>query len=222
MAIRQVPYHASQPIVISGPSGVGKGTLITKLCESHPDIFSIVVSHTTRPPRPGEIQAVHYHFTTETEFQKLYAQGIFIECTVYDGHHYGTSFHSIEDVIERGKVPLLDIDMEGVKATKKLEKMRARYVFIAPLNLEVLEMRLRDRGTEDEDTIQKRLAQAKMELDYAAKPGAHDLTIVNDDQDKALKNLETFALSTEPLPPRQKTLWEKMETWFEVKLRWLH
>ncbi|CEI70540.1 hypothetical protein FVEN_g963 [Fusarium venenatum] len=220
--MRQVPYHASRPIVISGPSGFGKGTLITKLCESHPEIFSTVVSHTTRPPRPGEIQAVHYHFTTETEFQKLYAQGIFIECTVYNGHHYGTSFHAIEGVIERGMVPLLDIDMEGVKAVKTFKNICTRYVFIAPLSLEVLETQLRGRRTEDEDTIHKRLAQAKMELDYAARPGAYDLTIVNDDLNTALNDLETFVLSTEPLPPRQKTLWENMETWFEVKLRWLH
>ncbi|RGP58694.1 guanylate kinase [Fusarium sporotrichioides] len=220
--MRQVPYHASQPIVISGPSGVGKGTLITRLCESHPKTFSTVVSHTTRPPRPGETQGVHYHFTTETEFQNLYAQGIFIECTVYNGHHYGTSFHAIGDVMERGMVPLLDIDMEGVKAIKKFEKMSARYVFIAPLNLDVLETRLRGRGTEDEDTVQKRLEQATLELDYAAKPGTHDLIIVNDDLTTALKDLEAFALSTEPLPPKKKTLREKVETWFEVKLRWLH
>jgi guanylate kinase len=220
--MRQVPYHASQPIVISGPSGVGKGTLITKLRESHPETFTTVVSHTTRPPRPDEIQGVHYHFTTESEFQSLYAQGIFVECTVYNGHHYGTSFHAIEDVIESGMVPLLDIDMEGVKAMKKFKKMSARYVFIRPPSLEILEARLRDRGTEDEDSIQRRLAQATLELDYAAKPGTHDLIIVNDDLAAALKNLETFALSTEPLPPKQKTFREKIETWFEVKLRWLH
>jgi guanylate kinase len=218
----QVPYHASQPIVISGPSGVGKGTLITKLRESHPETFTTVVSHTTRPPRPDEIQGVHYHFTTESEFQSLYAQGIFVECTVYNGHHYGTSFHAIEDVIESGMVPLLDIDMEGVKAMKKFKKMSARYMFIRPPSLEILEARLRDRGTEDEDSIQRRLAQATLELDYAAKPGTHDLIIVNDDLAAALKNLETFALSTEPLPPKQKTFREKIETWFEVKLRWLH
>ncbi|UZP43087.1 hypothetical protein NXS19_010903 [Fusarium pseudograminearum] len=220
--MHQVPYHASQPIIISGPSGVGKRTLLTKLCESHPETFSIVVSHTTRPPRPGEIQGVHYHFTTETEFQYLYAQGAFIECTVYNGYHYGTSFHSIEDFIDSHMVPLLDIDMEGVKAMKKFERMSARYVFIAPLNLEVLEARLRGRGTEDEDAIQKRFAKVKKELDYAAKTGTYDLIIVNDDLPTALKELEAFALSTEPLPPKQRTFREKVETWFDVKLRWLH
>lgn len=100
--------------------------------------------------------------------------------------------------------------------------MSARYVFIKPPSLDVLKTRLRDRGTEDEVSIKRRLAQAAAELEYADKPGVYDLVIINDNLATAFRELEEFALSTEPLPPKQKTFREKMETWLEVKLRWLH
>ncbi|KAH7183312.1 P-loop containing nucleoside triphosphate hydrolase protein [Fusarium flagelliforme] len=221
--MRRVPYHACQPIIISGPSGVGKGTLTTKLRETHPEKFATVVSHTTRPPRPGEVEGIHYYFTNISDFQALYAQGMFIECTFYNGHHYGTSLQAIQNVIDRGMTPLLDIDMEGVKTMKAFKKQSVKYVFIKPPSLETLEARLRGRETEDEESIKGRLAQAALELDYAARPGIYDLTIINNDLETAYQTLEKLALSTEPLPPKEKSLRGKVETLFEeIKLRWVH
>ena len=221
--MRRVPYHACQPIIISGPSGAGKGTLTTKLRETHPDKFATVISHTTRPPRPDETEGTHYYFTSKSEFQALYAQGMFVECTDYNGHYYGTSLQAIQDIIDREVTPLLDIDMEGVKAMKAFKKQSVKYVFIQPPSLETLEARLRGRETEDEESIKARLAQAALELNYAARPGIYDLTIVNDDLETAYETLEKFALSTEPLPPKAKSLRRKVETLFEeIRLRWVH
>ncbi|KAJ4138487.1 hypothetical protein NW768_002322 [Fusarium equiseti] len=221
--MRRVPYHACQPIIISGPSGVGKETLTTKLRETHPETFATVVSHTTRPPRPGEVEGTHFYFTSKSNFQTLYAQGTFIECTDYNGHYYGTSLQAIEHVIKSGMTPLLDINMEGVKTMKAFKKQSVKYVFIQPPSLEALEVRLRGRETEDEESIKARLAQAALEIDYATRSGIYDLTIINDNLDTAYQILERFALSTEPLPRKEKSLKDKVETLFEeIKLRWVH
>ncbi|KFH43387.1 Guanylate kinase-like protein [Hapsidospora chrysogenum ATCC 11550] len=180
-----------RPIVISGPSGVGKGTLYTRLRENHPGCFAFSVSHTSRKPRAGEQHGVDYHYVSMEEFEDLIAKDSFIEHAKFGDNRYGTSKMTIEEQSKKGQVVLLDIEMEGVKQMKK-SGIKARYIFIAPPSLEALEARLRGRGTENEESIQKRLAQAKNELEYSKTPGVHDIIILNDDLDTAYKQLEEF------------------------------
>ncbi|KAJ6005492.1 Guanylate kinase [Penicillium sp. IBT 35674x] len=184
----------SRIIVISGPSGVGKGTLIQKLFDAHPDTFAFTVSHTTRAPRPGEIEGTNYFFVNASQFSDLVSQGAFVEHATFGGNHYGTSQKTISDQTAKGRVVVLDIEMHGVKQMKANPSIDARYIFISPPNFEALAKRLRGRGTEKDEAIQKRLAQAKAELDYA-NTGAHDKIIVNDDLQVACKELEDFIFS---------------------------
>lgn len=165
-----------RPLVISGPSGVGKGTLFNLLRERHPDTFTLSVSHTTRAPRDGESHGEHYYFVTHDDFTDLIAKDGFVEHAQFSGNRYGTSKQTIKDQTEKGKVVVLDIEMEGVKQIKQ-SGMEARYVFVAPPSEEELEKRLRGRGTEKEESVQKRLKQAKLELEYSRTPGVHDLIV---------------------------------------------
>ncbi|KAF7543045.1 hypothetical protein G7Z17_g11065 [Cylindrodendrum hubeiense] len=180
-----------RPIVISGPSGVGKGTLYKMLFERHPDTFALSVSHTTRGPRAGEVDAVDYHFVPTESFEDLIAKDGFVEHAKFGGNRYGTSKMTIEEQSSKGKVVVLDIEMEGVKQIKQ-STISARYVFVAPPSTDALESRLRGRGTEKEESIQKRLAQAINELEYSKTPGVHDIIIVNDDLETAYKTLDDF------------------------------
>ncbi|KAG6027887.1 hypothetical protein E4U41_000815 [Claviceps citrina] len=185
------PPQDRRPLVISGPSGVGKGTLYKRLFDNHPDTFCLSVSHTTRGPRPGEQDAVDYHFVTMEAFEDLISKDGFVEHAKFGGNRYGTSKMTIEEQTKKGKVVLLDIEMEGVKQIKQ-SSIAARYIFIAPPSLSALEARLRGRGTEDEASVQKRLAQAHQELEFSKTPGVHDKIIVNDDLDAAYKELEDY------------------------------
>ncbi|KAK0106911.1 hypothetical protein ONS95_003628 [Cadophora gregata] len=181
----------TRPIIISGPSGVGKGTLYKLLLDRHPSQFATSISHTTRDPRPGEKRDVDYYYTDMATFEKMIAEEGFVEHAKFGGNRYGTSKKMIGELTEGGRVVVLDIEMEGVKQIKS-SSLSARYVFIAPPSMEILESRLRNRGTEKEDSIQKRLAQAKNELEYSRVEGVHDLIIVNDDLEEAYKKLEDF------------------------------
>ncbi|KAK9424762.1 putative Guanylate kinase [Seiridium unicorne] len=197
-----VPPPDRRPLVISGPSGVGKGTLYTKLFEAHPDTFTLSVSHTTRKPREGEKDGVHYHFVTMQDFEDLIAKDGFVEHAKFGSNRYGTSKATIEEQTAKGRVVVLDIEMEGgYRAYKTFEQgvkqikaanIEARYVFIKPPSFEALEKRLRGRGTETEDAVTKRLDQAKLELEFAKTPGVHDIIIVNDDLEKAYKELVEY------------------------------
>ncbi|KAF2969548.1 hypothetical protein GQX73_g3975 [Xylaria multiplex] len=181
-----------RPVVISGPSGIGKGTLAQKLFDAHPGIFASTVSHTTRTPRAGEIEGVSYYFVSTSEFESLISQDAFVEYTLFSGHYYGTSKRTISEQTTKGAVVLLDIEMQGVKQMKMHSGFDARYIFIKPPSMEVLEARLRSRGTETEESIQKRLMQTQAELEYAKTPGVHDLIIVNDTIEEAFQKLENY------------------------------
>ncbi|KAI0392734.1 guanylate kinase [Xylariaceae sp. FL0594] len=180
-----------RPLVISGPSGVGKGTLIKRLFAAHPDTFAFSVSHTTRAPRPGETDGVDYHYVSAAEFGRLVEADGFVEHAQFGSNRYGTSKATIREQSAKGKVVLLDIEMEGVKQIRKSD-IDARFIFVKPPTFESLEQRLRGRGTEDEDSLRRRLNQARVELEYADTPGVHDVIIVNDDLDVAYKELEDF------------------------------
>ncbi|KAJ5591606.1 Guanylate kinase [Penicillium hispanicum] len=181
-------------IVISGPSGVGKGTLIQKLFDAHPDTFAFTVSHTTRAPRAGEVDGVNYFFVDRPAFANLVAEGGFVEHATFGGNQYGTSKQTIQDQTAKGLVVLLDIEMDGVKQMRANPTINARYVFIKPPTFDALEKRLRGRGSEKDEDVQKRLAQAKNEIEYSDTPGVHDKIIVNDDLQKAYQELEEFVL----------------------------
>ncbi|KAF5587829.1 guanylate kinase [Fusarium pseudocircinatum] len=189
-------YHMStalldtRPIIISGPSGVGKGTLIQRLKCIHPTIFSSAISHTTRQPRPGEVEGVAYFFCSAPEFHNMKMRQEFVEHTYFSGNFYGTSKKAMTKLMKEGLAPILDIEMEGIKKIQSSDLV-ARYVFIKPPSLETLEVRLRARGTENEASISQRLAQAKLELEFA-ETGVHDIIIVNDDLDEAYQRLEDF------------------------------
>lgn len=196
----KVPYDKYRPLVISGPSGVGKGTLIKRLLDAHPDMFSTVISHTTRDSRQGEDNS-SYTFVSKREFQRLYREGVFIEATVFDNHYYGTSMQAVSQVLCRDAIPLLDLDIKGVKAMKKIKRLDTKYVFIKPLSFTALESRLRSRGTESEANIQRRMTKAKLDQKYAEKKGAYNLIIINDNLETAYAELEEFALSDSMASP---------------------
>ncbi|KAI9190198.1 guanylate kinase [Blastocladiella emersonii ATCC 22665] len=169
-----------RPLVMSGPSGSGKSTLLTRLFKEFPNAFGFSVSHTTRKPRPGEVDGINYNFVTREQFTELIGQGAFIEHAEFAKNLYGTSVQGVRQVTGQGKICILDIDMQGVKLVKATD-LHARFMFIQPPSVGVLEQRLRGRGTEAEDAIADRLAAAKAEIEYAQTPGAHDVVLVNDD-----------------------------------------
>mmetsp|Transcript_45825 Transcript_45825/g.74774 ORF Transcript_45825/g.74774 Transcript_45825/m.74774 type:complete len:317 (-) Transcript_45825:129-1079(-) len=185
--------ETSRPIVLAGPSGVGKGTLIQRLMEEYPLKFGFSISHTTRNPRPGEKNGVQYHFVTKEEFEKLKPD--MIEWAAVHNNMYGTSTQAVRDVISQGKVCILDIDVQGAEAVKRTN-LNPFLIFIKPPSLEILEKRLRGRGTETEEAIQNRLKNAQKELDASTKPGLFEKILVNDDLEVAYKELKAAIAST--------------------------
>ncbi|XP_076637818.1 guanylate kinase isoform X1 [Colletes latitarsis] len=191
---RNMFHKDPRPLILCGPSGSGKSTLIKQLFEEFPDKFGYSISHTSRQPRPGEIDGEHYYFTTKEKMQKEIEQGEFIETATYSGNLYGTSKRAVEDVQKAGKMCILDIDMQGVKQIKQ-SSLNPLYVFIKPPSLNELEKRLRDRQTETEDSLQRRLSVARTEMEYGEQLGNFDMVIENDDLPKAYNKLREFILS---------------------------
>ena len=154
--------------VISGPSAVGKGTVCARLRELHPDLF-YSVSLTTRPPRPGEVDGVSYHFIGVDEFQRLIEQGELLEWAVVHGtHYYGTPRGPVLEAVAAGRPVVLEIDLQGARQVKR-NLPSARIVFLAPPTWEELVSRLRGRGTEDEAAQERRLHTARLELEAQAE-----------------------------------------------------
>ncbi|KAF6238190.1 hypothetical protein HO173_003824 [Letharia columbiana] len=182
-----------RPIVISGPSGSGKSTILKRLFADHPDTFGFSVSHTTRSPRPGEQDGREYNFTNQEAFLALVRDGSFIEHAKFGGNYYGTSVEAVKDVAEKGRICVLDIEMEGVKQVKKTD-LGARFLFLSPPSLKILEERLRGRGTDDEESVKKRLEQADKEMAFAKEKGVHDRIIVNDDLNRAYQEVEEWVV----------------------------
>lgn len=184
-----------RPIVISGPSGTGKSTLLKRLMAEHPDTFGFSVSSTTRGPRPGEVDGKDYNFLTVEKFKSLIEKCAFVEWAQFSGNYYGTTVEGVKhvsDVLKR--TCILDIDRQGVQAVKKTD-LNARFLFLSPPSIEVLKQRLQARGTETPESFEKRIAAATAELEYSKQPGAYDRIIVNDDLEKAYKEFKDFIFS---------------------------
>ncbi|XP_033478169.1 guanylate kinase 1b isoform X2 [Epinephelus lanceolatus] len=178
-----------RPLVLSGPSGAGKSTLMKRLMKDHEGVFGFSVSHTTRNPRPGEEDGKDYHFTTKEAMQEAIDNGEFIENAEFSGNMYGTSKAAIEDVLAKNLICILDVDIQGVKRIKETD-LNPIYISIQPPSMEILEKRLRDRQTETEESLQKRLEAARIDMELSKEPGMFDVVIINDDLEKAYEELK--------------------------------
>ena len=170
--------------VVSAPAGCGKDTILEQALSRNINLH-YSVSATTRAMRPGEVDGVSYHFKTHEQFEEMIAKNELLEHTEYCGNYYGTPRQTVEEMLENGKNTVLKIEREGAANVKKLFP-EAVLIFILPPSMQELERRLRNRGTEDEPTIQKRLEQAKTELSYAKN---YDYAITNSDVEKAVDDL---------------------------------
>lgn len=162
--------------------------------------FEFSVSHTTRQARPSEINGVHYHFVPSVFQMRLdIDNGKFVEYAQVHGNWYGTSLEAIQQVHEKGKICLLDIDVQGVKSIKKHPTLKANYVFIAPPSLDVLKERLRNRGTENVESLQRRTENALEELEYGSEEKKNfDYFVVNDSVDRACEELKCIVRKMYP------------------------
>uniref|UniRef100_A0A8D0G6N9 Guanylate kinase n=1 Tax=Sphenodon punctatus TaxID=8508 RepID=A0A8D0G6N9_SPHPU len=178
-----------RPVVLSGPSGAGKSTLLKKLLKEYENVFGFSVSHTTRQPRPGEVNGKDYHFVTREQMQKEINAGEFIEHAEFSGNMYGTSKSAVQAVQGQNQICILDVDMQGVKNIKKTD-LKPIYISVQPPSMDILEKRLRDRQTETEESLQKRLAAAHTDMELSNEPGLFDLVIVNSDLEDAYSQLK--------------------------------
>lgn len=160
--------------VLSGPSGVGKSTVVAHMRKEHPEVW-LSVSATTRKPRPGEKHGVQYFFVSDEEFDKLIANGELLEWAEFAGNRYGTPRRAVLDRLEAGEPVLLEIDLQGARQVKE-SMADAQLVFLAPPSWEELVRRLTGRGTESAEVIERRLAAARTEL---AAEAEFDTTLVN-------------------------------------------
>ncbi|GBG24454.1 Guanylate kinase [Hondaea fermentalgiana] len=179
----------ARPVILCGPSGVGKGTLVKRLFQDHSDVFGLSVSHTTRAPRDGEEDGVHYHFTDHETMQERIGRGEFIEFAHVHGNIYGTSEQAVRDVSAKGKICILEIDIQGVRKVREASSLNPICIYIAPPSFEILEQRLRDRGTEAEEDLLRRLNNAREEMAWLEEPGNVDVKVINDDLDHAYGTL---------------------------------
>ncbi|PBC76301.1 guanylate kinase [Streptomyces sp. TLI_235] len=160
--------------VLSGPSGVGKSTVVAHMRNMHPEVW-LSVSATTRHPRPGERDGVQYHFVDNDQFDKLIANGELLEWAVFAGNRYGTPRQAVQDRLDRGEPVLLEIDLQGARQVRE-SMPEAQLVFLAPPSWDELVRRLTGRGTEPQHVIDQRLDAAKVEL---AAETEFDTTLVN-------------------------------------------
>lgn len=169
-------------IILSGFSGTGKGTLVKRIMAENEDVC-LSVSRTTRKPRDGEIDGVHYIFSSDAEFEEMIANNGFLEYAGYVGKYYGTPRAFVEDNLALGKTVLLEIEMQGALKVKE-QHPEAFMIFLLPPSFHELRRRLIDRGTEPMAVIEERLARAKEEMKYMVE---YDYYLVNDDLEECLE-----------------------------------
>jgi guanylate kinase len=178
----------SRLTVLSGPSGVGKSTVVAELRRECPEIW-ISVSVTTRRPRPGEVNGREYYFVDNREFDRMLAAGELLEWNEFAGNKYGTPREPVRERIERDEPTLLEIDLNGARQVREVMKDDALFVFLQPPSWEELVRRLTRRGTEAPDVVERRLAVAREEL---AAAGEFDVTLVNTSVSEVCRQLVTL------------------------------
>ena len=176
--------------ILSAPSGAGKSSLISALLAKYSDM-KVSVSHTTRSPRPGEENAVHYHFVSADEFKALIAKDDFFEWAQVFDNYYGTSKQAIESQLDAGIDVFLDIDWQGAQQVREIMPS-VQTIFILPPSKEELEQRLNNRGQDSAEVIAGRMAKAQSETSHYNE---YDYVVVNDDFETALSNIETIVLA---------------------------
>ena len=181
--------------IISGPSGVGKSTVLQKVLQGRDDLY-FSISATTRAPRKGEINGVHYHFISVEQFRGMIQEEAFLEYAEYVGNFYGTPKKFVDEAMAQGKDVILDIEVQGAiqVCSKRPEVIR---IFIAPPSWSALEKRLIGRGTDSEEKIQKRLVRAKAELQTA---NTYDYFVINDSVENAVKEINAIMLAAHCTP----------------------
>ncbi len=174
-------------IVVSAPSGAGKSSLVKALIEST-DRLEVAVSHTTRPPRPGEVDGVHYHFVDKSTFEQMIDRDEFVEHAQVFDNFYGTAKSSLQEPLRQGRDLILEIDWQGAR------QIRSQFpdcvsLFIAPPGLDALRQRLQGRGQDDETVIERRMRDARAEMSHVHE---FDYLVINDDFDDALAEIHTL------------------------------
>ena len=188
-------------IVVSGPSGVGKGTVVKKLMDRDPRV-RLSVSATTRPKRPSETDGIQYHFVTHEEFERMIAEDCFLEHAQYVGNRYGTPEKAVDEMLEQGFDVLLEIEVQGgIQVMQR--RPDAITIFIAAPSFEELARRLRGRGDTDEEKVEMRLQQARME--YLVAP-QYQFIVVNDDIEDAVDDVQSILRTEELRSEKQQHL----------------
>lgn len=179
-------------IVISGPSGAGKGTICKALLEKHEDLY-LSVSATTREPRNGEIHGVNYYFLTKDEFRKRIDSNDFLEWAEVYGNYYGTPKSSVEEMLNEGKNVILEIDIQGaLKVKENCEE--GVFIFILPPSMQELKQRIINRGSETPESLMRRFTSAYQEINYISK---YNYGVINDKVEDAVRKIENILIAEE-------------------------
>ncbi len=181
---RSASARTGIPFVVSGPSGVGKTTLLRKVLSQDSGV-AFSVSHTTRAPRQGEHHGEDYHFVDGATFERMVGENRFLEWAEYQGNQYGTSFEAVEEPTRKGVDLILEVEVQGARQLRD-RLAGAVFVFVVPPSMEILEERLQARGSDEEETIRRRLDRAREELRLVQM---YDYVIVNDELERAVRDL---------------------------------